>query len=288
MRRQGFQGQKARSRHQVTAPTFVSHIKRCLAVFGTALLAGSAFGQGQVLFVNLDKTVTPQIQAMVVDARDGHPLAGTEARAALLGGPVETAIPSIVDRFQSVARRGNLSVLANPSDGSTWVNFRTGAAAGYVAASPRILKDVGYGQQAVLQMVVWTGDSPDWDSALAAAGRYPNYVLIGCSPAWTVTTTKSVFDTAFPSNMGLSAFSIQCILDEAFVVPRLFYSVQNGGLLLRWEDIPNLPTFTLQTSETLGPLANWTNAGVNPSQSDRWNYVFASLAGTKRFYRLSR
>lgn len=172
------------------------------------MLAASAFGQGQVNFVNIDKTVTPNILAIVTDG--GAAVSGTAARAALLGGPAATGVPYAINGAN--VTMGNLKDLANPNDptGPTWVSFRTGAAAGYVAATPRILTDVGYNASAMLQMVVWTGNYNDWASALAGA-KANGTDKVGVSSAWTVTTTLSATDVNLAHNVGLNAFSIAVI-----------------------------------------------------------------------------
>lgn len=184
-------------------------MKKLLTLSAITLLAVSAFGQGQVLFNNLDKTATPNILAPVhMDTLTGALLSGTQARAALLGGPAATGIGS------SLANIGNLTMLANPTDGSTWVNFRTGGAAGYVsvgATGARILNNVGYNSSAMLQMVAWTGNFSDWASAYNAAKGGDLTVKIGWSSTWNVTTTTSPTDPAFPRNLGLTEFAVAIV-----------------------------------------------------------------------------
>lgn len=182
-------------------------MKKLLTVSAMALLAVSAFGQGQVAFNNLDKT--HNILAIVYNSDGTTALSGTAAKAALLGGPATGGVA--YNAQTGVA--GNLTQLASPVTGTTWVNFRTGAAAGYVAVgsdSPRILNNVGYNSQAMLQMVAWTGSANDWASAWAAHQTDPS-VQIGTSNPWTVTTTLSAIDTAFAVNTGLSSFKLTAV-----------------------------------------------------------------------------
>jgi len=183
-------------------------MKKLLTVGALAILATSVFGQGQVNFVNIDKTVTPNILAIVTD--NGTPISGTAARAALLGGPAATGVGYALNFTTGAVTPGNLSTLANPNDGSTYVNFRTGAAAGYVAAAPRILTDVGYNSSAMLQMVVWTGNFNDWASALNAA-KTDGSIKVGASSTWTVTTTLSATDVNLAKNIGLNPFAVGVI-----------------------------------------------------------------------------
>lgn len=213
-------------------------MKTLISVVTIATLSQSAFGQGQVNFVNIDKTVTPNILAIVTDATDGHALNGTEARAALLGGPAAGGQPySFATEANPYGgtwyypnRYGTLHTLFNANDNSNFVTFRTGAAAGYVAGTPRILNDVGYNQQAMLQMVVWTGNYPDWMSALQAATTTDYTVKLGCSVPWIVTTTLSPTDPNLPHNFGLTPFSI----DRLPIPEPSTFALAGSGAVVMW------------------------------------------------------
>lgn len=139
-------------------------MKKLLTLSAMTLLAVSAFGQGQVMFNNIDKTGTPNILAPIhFDSPTGAVISGTDARACLLGGPAATGVAT------TLASLGNLQVLVSAgSSGATWVNFRTGAAAGYVNVGQdgaRVVPGVAYSGSAMLQMVAWTGNFTDWASA---------------------------------------------------------------------------------------------------------------------------
>ena len=95
----------------------------------------------------------------------------------LLGGPVGSH-PVKLNYLYDKYEHGSLSILANPVDGQTWVNFLSGTNAGYVDAGEfgaRVVPDVGYGQQVMLQMVawednnVWFGHIDNWFGAFYTA-----------------------------------------------------------------------------------------------------------------------
>lgn len=176
-------------------------MKKLITVSAMALLAVSAFGQGQVNFNNLDKN--NNVLYLFKDA-SGNPLSGTAASAALLGGPSAGATAYVI--AGQVA--GNLTMLASPiAPFNSVLNFRTGAAAGYVNTAgdaARVVPGVAYGAQAALQMVVWTGSSKDWTTAWSAWKTDPTSTQIAVSPMWTVTTTLSSTDPNFPVNSGLA------------------------------------------------------------------------------------
>jgi len=186
------------------------------------LLAELALGQGQVLFNNLDKA--HGIYAIVTDG-SGSPVSGTAARVALLGGPASTGVPYRWDSHPGdiyACTAGNLTMLASPNTGITWVNFRTGAAGGYVDVgtdSPRILNDVGYNSPAMLQMVAWTGGWNDWVTAWNAFKADPGVgAMIGLSAPWIVTTTLSPIDMQFAPNVGLQPFQLALPIPEPSVI----------------------------------------------------------------------
>jgi len=176
-----------------------------------ALLAVSAFGQGQVSF-NTRDTING-ILAQVTYKSTGVAVSGTEGRIALLGGPAATGIGA------STAGAGNLKMLVSGgSSGASWVNFGTSAATkGYAAVGTdktRVLTDVNYSSSAMLQLVAWTGNATDWASAYAAALQDPT-LLVGWSATWNVTTTTGPIDTGFAINTGMAGFTIQPIPEPA-------------------------------------------------------------------------
>src|SRR5205814_2272098 len=123
----------------------------------------SVFGQGQVQFQNLDSVNTPTIRAPIyLDVTNGVALSGTDQtlHAALLGGPT-SGTPAFIPGSLSPSSagspsQGNLNLLASPNTGATWVTFRTGAAAGFVAVGTDAGRDGGaYSSTIEVQVVAW-------------------------------------------------------------------------------------------------------------------------------------
>lgn len=173
-------------------------MKKLLTIGAMSLLVASAFGQGVVVFGNRDTTATPAINAIVTDMA-GNKIDGLAGFAAFLGGPAASTGYTVTS--QSLIA-GNLAQLGAA------VNFRTGAAAGYVSPDTRIVPNVAVGQTAMLQMVAWMGNYSDWNSAFAAAQAGTDASLqLGASGTWTVTTTDPTSPVLNP-NQGLTAFSL--------------------------------------------------------------------------------
>jgi hypothetical protein len=141
-------------------------MKNLLILAGLLASALSALSQGQIIFNNRVTTVTPNVDAKVSNNWEGGlPLSGINPlnRAALLGGPTY-GVPA------SLSGPGSLSLLASPTTGATWVTFRTGAVAGYVAVGTDSARDSGlpYGSTGLFQMVAWQGTQTTWVEAYFA------------------------------------------------------------------------------------------------------------------------
>jgi hypothetical protein len=184
-----------------------------------ALSSHSLRGQGQVNFRNRDLAATPNpVYAPVyLDFIGGIPIDGTDTsfRAALLGGASDST-PAFVPGSTATAGTntapalGTLNLLASPSTGATWVTFRTGPLAGFVAVGFDYTRDSGlpFGSTGMFQMVVWRGDFDTWDSAFAAWQSGTNsFVLVGASNPVIVLTVNPIgpFEASL---QGLQAFSV--------------------------------------------------------------------------------
>lgn len=175
-------------------------MKKILALAALTALSVSAFGQGQIQFNNRVTTTTPVVDALIRDAA-GMPASGTNFRSALIGG-------STAGTPTTAASLGTLNLLASPTTGATWVTFRTGAAAGYVAVGTDSARDSGlpYNTMGLFQVVAWQGTQNTWAEAYQAwkAGQinagFSNPILSG--------TTTGPTDLAVPSLIGLTSFSI--------------------------------------------------------------------------------
>jgi len=178
-------------------------MKKLLTLGALAVLAVSAYGQGLVTFNNRD-TVNNILAPVTDDA--GTTLSGAAANIALLGGPT-SFVPA------SLSSAGTLLMLASPNSGKTYVSFRTGTLAGFAAVgadSSRVLSNVGFGADAQLQLVSWTGVWTDWASAFAAWQANPANTQIGFSAPWTVHTGADAL--AFPPiNTGMAGFKLTAI-----------------------------------------------------------------------------
>lgn len=185
-------------------------MKKLLTLSAVALLAASTYGQGLVTFNNRDTASTPNILAPVT--LNGALASGTAARIALLGGPNATGVGAVLNFGAPGSTMGNLSLLASPNSGNTWVNFGTGGRAGFAAVgtdSGRVLSNVGFNADAKLQLVAWTGNFTDWSSAFAAALNDPT-IQVGASAPWTVHTAADAI-TFPPVNTGMTPFSMGVI-----------------------------------------------------------------------------
>lgn len=179
----------------------------------TFLLTASCFaalGQGVVQFRTYYGLSTPPVNAMVTSCETGLPLDGPSnplCRAALIGGPT-TATPA------SWQTPGTLSMMYNPTITTlTWVNFRAAPNAGYVTvASPaRVVPGVNWGQQAMVQMVVWQGNYNTWDEAYMAWLSSTPGILIGFSNPLTLTLPTGPTDQNLTYLTGLQPFCLGCL-----------------------------------------------------------------------------
>jgi hypothetical protein len=188
-------------------------MKTLLPTIVSTAVAISAFGQGQVMFSNLDPA--HGIDAPVFAGPPGSGLenvrlnSGMLGRIALLGGPVGSQPANVYGSYGTWAP-GSLSMLASPVTGATWVDVGYGDTAGYAIVGidiARVVPNVGYGQPVMLQMVAWTGNYTDWQSAYSAwTSMQSGPPQLACSKPWIVTTTQSPTDTSYPVNIGLSSF----------------------------------------------------------------------------------
>lgn len=178
--------------------------------------------QGLVQFNNRNTSVTPQVIAPVfLNQVGGSLLSGTNIywRAALLGGPASSTPACVAgsrtnswcDNFNSPdGWEGNLNMLASPATGATWVNFRTGVVAGFVAIgtdSTRLVPGVPYGGTAMVQVVAWEGTATNWQQAFldwAYGGKHK----IGASNPLLVPVTTNASDLNVAPLFGLESFAI--------------------------------------------------------------------------------
>lgn len=137
-----------------------------LLVLVTMLTRVGVFPQGVIEFQNHDPAAginAPTFLQPGIRVDGADPL----FRAALLAGPVLGSTPA------GPGGPGNLTMLASPVSGATWVGFGTGTDAGYInigSDSSRVVPNVGWGQQAMVQMVAWYGNYTTWDEAYKATG----------------------------------------------------------------------------------------------------------------------
>lgn len=180
-------------------------MKKLLVLGLLASMGLSAIGQGIVYFNN---RVTGVVDAKIYVDTVGSALlpggtAGVDFRAALLGGAQGSTA-------SSMAGIGTLALLANPAGTATWVNFRTGAAAGYVGnTDPARNSGLPYGSTGMFQVVAWQGNYANWAEAYAAG--MAGLTKIGWSNPVTVTTTASATDPSTPYLVGLQPFAIALV-----------------------------------------------------------------------------
>jgi hypothetical protein len=185
-------------------------MKKLITLSALTLLVVSTQAQGLVTFQNRD--AANGILARVSDV-GGAFLDGAAGRIALLGGPTSAQEAVIVAGSATASKVGTLTQLVSPNTGAGSVPFRTGSTlAGYAnvgSDSTRVLVGVGFGAQAKLQLVAWTGASTDWSSAFSAAAA-DGSLHVGASAPWTVTTGAD--PTVFPPlNTGMAGFSLASI-----------------------------------------------------------------------------
>jgi hypothetical protein len=189
-------------------------MKKLALLSGLCLVGAAAYGQGQLNFNNNPATVGGTGAPIFMD---GVKVSGTQARAALIGGPAATATP------YTLTQAGvNMLMTANPSTPSImWVNFRTGTSsalgAGFVSvgsAGARGLSNVDYGGSALVQVVAWTGNYTTWADAWTAA-QTDLSVKIGISNPLTKTVTTGPSDTNVPLLTGLTSFNLVSVPEPA-------------------------------------------------------------------------
>jgi hypothetical protein len=265
-------------------------MNRILIIISSIILCDSVFGQGQVMFNNVDLTAIPYIEARVLEGIDEY-VEGPYARAALLGGPINSQ-PVKFEYLYYEHDPGNLSVLENPVNGQTWVNFLSGTNAGYVDVGnmgARVVPRVGYGQPVMLQMVVWKGSNLMgpidnwWEAFFTAVNTYQ--LEIGCSDPWIVTTTQSATDTNYARNVGLRPFRIGVLpLENPWFGPVPLAASRAGtNIVFTWPT--NGMSLTLQYTTALGSSAAWTNI-AHGQIVKRHNEVILPISRTSRFFRL--
>jgi MYXO-CTERM domain-containing protein len=160
------------------------------ALLGTAV---TTFGQGVVLFNN--RVTASGVDAPILNSDGTTRLAGTGFRAALYGVGGSVASDAALDN----------QILQNLSGTATWVDLRTGAAAGYVNVGTdggRIFSGVGYNQAVTVQIRAWEGNFATYEQALASGAK------VGKSNLVPLTTTTSATDPVIPPMVGLQSFSL--------------------------------------------------------------------------------
>ncbi len=180
--------------------------------------ASAVFAQGQVQFRNLYSSGSINVNAPVTLWPDGSMLLDNSNplwRAALLGGPI-TATPANVPLWYTGAggqfQMGTLTQLYNPVNTTiSWVNFRAAPNNGSVtvANASRVITDVNWGGQALVQMVVWQGNYNTWSEAFNAwLADMTGTVHIGASNPLTLTLPTGPTDPNLTYLVGLQPFPI--------------------------------------------------------------------------------
>jgi len=162
-------------------------MKYTVLTLAATFAAASAFAQGTVAFGN--RVTSAGIDAPVTDST-GAKIDGAAGWAQLLAGPAGGALAPVGDP----------------------VNFRSGAAAGYITTVTVPVPTVAAGSPADLQMVAWdaaVGGTYDAAMASGMGGMGASGVLSG------ITTGGAGSPPSLPANMtGLTAFSIAPVVPE--------------------------------------------------------------------------
>jgi hypothetical protein len=190
-------------------------MKYTLAIAALAASAVGALAQGQMQFNN-------RLTGIGIDAPisiDGANISGTAARAALVGGAVGSVTPWQVTTA-GVSGGAGMAMSAHPTLGTTWVTFRTGAAAGYVSVGSAGVRGIGgvpFGTVATVQIVSWTGNYTSFADAVAAALLNPQAVRIGASNPVNVTTSTSASDPLIANigPVGIQSFGLVVVPEPA-------------------------------------------------------------------------
>jgi hypothetical protein len=165
-------------------------MKKALVILLSVLASLPALAQ-QVNFSNKDSA--KNINAPIYDvAVGGTKLDGAAYFAQLFGGAAGTV-------------EGSLVALGEP------VNFRTGTAAGYIAANTVTIPGVGFGASAVVQMRAWSANGGATWAAASAAADANALVHIGKSALLNVTMPASAVDPNVPGLVGLTSFEIKSV-----------------------------------------------------------------------------
>jgi hypothetical protein len=164
-----------------------------------------------VQFRNLYTSGSTVINGLVTSAETGNLLdnSNTLWRGALLGGPLTGTAANV-----SAGVVGTLTQLYNPANTTlSWVNFRAAPNNGSVtvASASRVLNDVNWGAQGLVQMVAWQGAYDTWAAAFAAWQAGTPGVLIGASNPLTLTMPSSATDPNATYLVGLQGFSIVAV-----------------------------------------------------------------------------
>jgi hypothetical protein len=191
----------------------MSSLKPLISFGIIANLASSLFGQGQVFFNNISDSVSlhSPIYSGVVG---GTLLSGSDFRAVLLGGTTD-AIPAHIPSSRTndpspLVSGGTLLTLASDYTGATWVTFRTGLAAGFVAVGTDSMRDsqLPGGSTGQFQVAAWSGGYSSWNEAFIAWQEGTPGVLIGVSNPLILTVSLSPIDPVIPHLEGLESFAI--------------------------------------------------------------------------------
>jgi hypothetical protein len=166
-------------------------MKKALVILLGVLASLPALGQGTVDIAT--KNNNKGINAPVYDVSlTGTKLDGANYFAQLFGGPTGTPAASMV-------------ACGDP------VNFRTGAAAGYVNSALVPIPGVDYGgNKADLQLRAWSANGGNTWAAASAKAQTDNAVHTGVSKIITITTASSATDVVgIPGLVGMDPFFIE-------------------------------------------------------------------------------
>jgi len=163
-------------------------MKKLAILAALAAASLSSYAQGKITFSN---RVVGTVDAPIFDVGGTAKLSGTGAWAQIYAGPA-----GVTDASKLVA-------VGSP------VNFRTGAAAGYVQppASDVTINGVNAGAVATLQVRAWTGTATSFEAAKAAGASYGSSAIfqsaaLGGDPGTGAPPLTS------PALVGLTSFSL--------------------------------------------------------------------------------
>jgi hypothetical protein len=249
-------------------------INQVLIIMAGFLAGGpSALAQGTVIFNNYD--LAKNIYAPIYDLAIGEmKLEGTAYFAQLFGGPEGTP-------------PGQLQPIGSP------VNFRTGAAAGFVdvgTGSVVAIPDVPFGSKAFVQVRAWSANGgATWKAAIESA--FNNYTVhTGESILLSVQTASSPEDPNIPGLLFLQPFAIGNACGDCDP-GHLVISWSNGLPRLSINGIPGIG-YALEYASAIPAGNRWqrvmgqTNLTLT---NDTQFFLDSSATGaTQRFYRARR